>query len=136
MIAISPQDDKIGLLDLWPAGVTLVVVIVGLYGLSRLLLLSKSSSNRDFRHHLTLLLLTLVGALAVIFTIPDEALRNQLLQLFGVVLSATIALASTSFLGNALAGIRLRVVAAFKAGDFLRVGEQFGRVTERGLFHT
>ncbi len=135
MLSTQESAEPLELIDLWPAAVTLVVAIVGLYGLSRLLGLSKSSSNRDFRRHLTLLLLTVVGTLLVIFMSP-EGIRSQLLQLFGVVLSATIALASTSFLGNALAGIQLRVVGAFKAGDFLRVGDQFGRITERGLFHT
>ena len=35
-----------------------------------------------------------------------------------------------------MAGFMLRGVNNFKLGDFLRVGEQFGRVTERGFFHT
>ena len=30
----------------------------------------------------------------------------------------------------------LRIIKTFKPGDFVRIGEQFGRVTERGLFHT
>lgn len=29
----------------------------------------------------------------------------------------------------------MRAVRSFRPGDFIRVGEQFGRVTERGLFH-
>jgi hypothetical protein len=51
-------------------------------------------------------------------------------------MSAAIALSSTTFLGNALAGIMLRVVRNFRIGDFIRAGDHFGRVTERGLVHT
>ena len=56
--------------------------------------------------------------------------------MFGVLLSAAIALSSTTFLGNLLAGLMLRSVRNFRLGDFVRCGEHFGRVTERGLFHT
>ena len=35
-----------------------------------------------------------------------------------------------------MAGFMLRGMRSFRLGDFLRVEKQFGRVTERGLFHT
>jgi small conductance mechanosensitive channel len=47
-----------------------------------------------------------------------------------------IAVASTTFVANAMAGLMLRTVRAFRPGDFVEVGDHFGRVTERGLFHT
>ena len=53
-----------------------------------------------------------------------------------MVLTGTIALSSTTFLGNALAGLMLRAVDNFRPGDFLRVGSHFGRVSEQGLLHT
>ena len=34
-----------------------------------------------------------------------------------------------------MAGLMLQVAKSFSPGDFVRVGEYFGRVTERGLFH-
>ena len=34
-----------------------------------------------------------------------------------------------------MAGLMLQVVKSFNPGDFIRVGERMGRVTERGLFH-
>jgi len=34
-----------------------------------------------------------------------------------------------------MAGLMLRAVRNFKPGDFIRVGDHFGRVSERGLFH-
>jgi small-conductance mechanosensitive channel len=86
---------------------------------------------------LILVTLTFIGILAIILSLPlDDTLRGQLLSFLGILLSATIALSSTTFLGNALAGILLRVVAGFRIGDFIRVGDDFGRVSERDLFHT
>lgn len=78
-------------------------------------------------------LLALVVVLAVL-PIGDSR-RGQLLSLLGILLSAAIALSSTTVLGNAMAGIMLRSVRAFKAGDYVRVGEHFGRLTEADLFH-
>lgn len=89
-----------------------------------------------FRTQLIMLGLTLAGLLAMVLALPvSDTLRGQLLSLIGILLSATIALSSTTFLGNALAGILLRVVKSFRMGDFIRVGEHFGRASERGLFH-
>ena len=65
----------------------------------------------------------------------SDTLRGQILGLFGILASATLALSSTTFLGNALAGILLRSVRSFKVGDFIHVQNQFGRVSGRGLFH-
>jgi hypothetical protein len=50
--------------------------------------------------------------------------------------SAAIALSSTTFLGNMMAGVLLRVVRSFRPGDFIRVEGHFGRVSEQGLLHT
>lgn len=67
---------------------------------------------------------------------PTPATRGQLLGFPGIVLSAAVALSSTTILGNAMAGLMLRVLGNFRVGDFVRVEAYFGRVTERGLFHT
>ena len=62
--------------------------------------------------------------------------RGQLLSLFGLVITAVIALSSTTFVSNAMAGLALRAVGSYKPGDYVRVGEHFGRVTEKALLHT
>jgi small conductance mechanosensitive channel len=86
---------------------------------------------------LGMLALTGLAIVAVILALPvADATRAQLLSLLGLVLTAMIALSSTSFVANAMAGLLLRVLGNFRPGDFVRVGDQFGRVTERGLFHT
>ncbi|MBU1709166.1 MAG: mechanosensitive ion channel [Proteobacteria bacterium] len=86
---------------------------------------------------LLLLLFTTVGFLIVLLLIPmSQATRGQVLRLLGIVLTGVIALSSTTFVANAMAGLMLRLVKSFRHGDFIRIGEQFGRVSERGLFHT
>lgn len=91
--------------------------------------------------HLPRQLLTLglwcLGIVAVLLSLPvSETTRGQLLSLLGLVLTALIALSSTTLVANAMAGLLLRIVNSFQPGDFIRVGDHFGRVSERGLFHT
>jgi len=121
-----------------PSGIALLLVLIGL-GLARKLLESASGVGSDshFRNELTMLLLTGLGLLVVVVALPlSDATRAQLLSLAGIVLSAGIALASTTFIGNVMAGLMPRAVRNFRTGDFVRVKGHFGRVTERGLLHT
>ena len=79
----------------------------------------------------------LVGLIAVIMALPmSDDLRGQITSLIGIVISAVLALSSATIIGNAIAGIMLRAVDSFRVGDFIKVEDNFGRVTERGLFHT
>ncbi len=80
-----------------------------------------------------------LGALALfllllLMPLPKEV-RPELINLVGIVLSATIALSSTTFLSNAMAGVMLRAVRNFKTGDLIYCGDHKGRVSERGLLH-
>ena len=75
-------------------------------------------------------------AIIISLPLPDPSDRASLLQFVGILLSAAIALASTTLLGNAMAGLMLRAVRNFKAGDFIQVEGHFGRITERRLVHT
>jgi len=115
---------------------TLVVVVLAI---AHRILTRSTQLHHDakFRHQLIMAGLTLVGLLALLFALPiDTDARNGLLGLIGIVVSAAIALSSTNLLGNAMAGVMLRVVKNFHYGDFVRVGDHFGRVSERSLFHT
>ena len=77
------------------------------------------------------------GLLGILLVLPiDPTLRGQLLGFVGVVFSAALALSSTTFIGNMLAGLMLRAMRNFRPGDFLRVEGHFGRVSDRSLFHT
>lgn len=96
----------------------------------------EATPSQRLTGQLTLLLLTLAGALGVLLLLPiGETTKGQLLALLGILVSAAIALSSTTFVGNAMAGLMLRAVRSFKTGDFVSVGDHFGRVSERGLFH-
>lgn len=115
------------------------VLVLAILFLTKRLLEKRLAETTEsgFRIQLIMLGLTLAGLLAVIMALPvSDTLRGQLLSLVGILLSASIALSSTTFLSNAMAGVLLRVVGPFQVGDFVRVGEHFGRVSERGLFHT
>lgn len=86
---------------------------------------------------LFMLLLSLGSLLLIILSFPmSDGTRAQVLSLFGIVFTGLIAFSSTTFVANAMAGLMLRVVKTFRPGDFVRVGDKFGKVTERGLFHT
>lgn len=94
------------------------------------------ASSVTFKSQIITMVLSLVGLLVIILVLPvSDSLRGQLLGLIGVLLSAAIALSSTTFIGNIMAGLMLRVVRGFRSGDFIQVGDHFGRVTERSLFH-
>ena len=93
--------------------------------------------HNSYRRQISMLGITVVGLLVIIMASPlSDAQKSQLLSLLGVLLTAGIALSSTTFLGNAMAGVMLRATRSFRMGDFVRVGDHFGRVSERGLFHT
>ncbi|MDX1500786.1 MAG: mechanosensitive ion channel family protein [Thermoanaerobaculia bacterium] len=132
--------------DLWGAAnqpwaflLTASAVVAGL-SVIHFLLERRRSRRRgvgNFGNQLVMLGLTLLGLILVIMALPvSTGLRSQVLQLMGIVLSAGVAISSTTFLGNAMGGILLRAVRSFRTGDFVSVGNSFGRVSERGLFHT
>ncbi|MDF1543834.1 MAG: mechanosensitive ion channel [bacterium] len=115
-----------------------VAVVFGIITIVRLILDRKfpGTSSSRFRIQMSLLLLSFAGGLAIIMALPiTENTRGQLLSLIGILLSAAIALSATTFVGNMMAGMMLRAVRSFKLGDFIQSGDNFGRVTERGLFH-
>ena len=97
----------------------------------------KDRSELQFRFQLIMLVLTLVAALTVVIALPvSDVLRGQLLGLIGILLSAAIALSSTTFIGNILAGIMIKVVRSARPGDWITVADLTGRVTEMNLLHT
>ncbi len=97
----------------------------------------KNNPDAQFRFQLIMLALTFAGILAVILALPvNDQTRGQLLSLIGLLLSAAIALSSTTFIGNVMAGIMMKAVKGARPGDFITVAELTGRITEMGLLHT
>ncbi len=127
-----------GVWSLVPSAATLVLVILVALVLRRWLEgPGGRPSGHQMRNQLILLGFTLFGLVVAILLLPiGDALRSQILSMLGIIFSAGIALASTSFLGNMLAGLMLRALRSFRIGDFIEVEGHFGRVSERGLFHT
>jgi small-conductance mechanosensitive channel len=116
------------------AAAVLAVLFVAHYVLQRR---RSMGHGRQLEHQLVMVALTFVGVIAIVLVLPlRDATKGQLLTLIGLLVTAAIALSSTTFVGNAMAGVMLRAVRNFHTGDFVRVGEHFGRVSERGLFHT
>ena len=86
-----------------------------------------------------LLITALVGiaVIAFILSLPiGDAPRGQLLSLLGLLVTAAIALSSTTLVGNAMAGLMLRSIRNFRPGDFIIVNEHRGRVSEKGWLRT
>ncbi len=120
-------------------GTVLVLVIILLLSLMNRILenhLTKAKGSK-FRNQLIMFGASFIGLLMIILGLPiDPNTRGQLLSLIGIIVSAAIALSSSTFIGNAMAGIMLKTVRNFRTGDFVKTDSVFGRVTERGLFHT
>lgn len=97
--------------------------------------LKHTGDENIFSRQLVLLLLMLVGLICVVISLPlKENLELQILSLIGLVLSGLLAFSSTTIFGNLVAGALMRFTQPFRTGDFIRIDDTFGRVTELGLF--
>ncbi len=123
----------------YPFFFAVFLTIIFLYGARYLVNRRVKSKEKIPILKIVAFFLVIAGLVAILLTLPIEdksfEIRGSLLALLGVVLSASLALSSTSFLGNAFAGIMIRSIGNFKPGDFISVNDVFGAVTERGLFH-
>ena len=120
--------------------VVLVAIMIAVLWLTDFLLKKNrrlGHSEGRFSHQTTMLIITGLAVLLCLLALPvtDET-RKNLLSVFGLVVTAMITLGSTTFASNAMAGLMLRSMNKFRPGDFLKIEDHFGRVTERGLFHT
>ena len=98
---------------------------------------SNLSSGAKFPRQMGMIGLALVGVVMTAMALPvPETTRNQVIGLIGLIFSGAIAFSSQTLIANLMAGIMLRVTKPFRTGDFITVGEHFGRVTERGLLDT
>lgn len=94
-------------------------------------------NERRLPRQLTMLGFIVAGTVAIVLALPvGESTRNQMIALIGVLGSGVVAFSSTTVISNLMAGVMLHVSRSFRTGDFIRVGDYFGRVAERGLFNT
>ena len=115
-----------------------IVLFIVYWGLSTFLH-KRQAANKlsSLIRQATLISFILVGLLLVFLTIPfeDKDLRGQILTLVSALLSAAIALNSATFFGNAFAGMMIRAGNRYKPGEFIRVQNYFGLITEMSLFY-
>ncbi|NVK23152.1 MAG: mechanosensitive ion channel family protein [Kangiellaceae bacterium] len=121
---------------IWPA-VTLIAGYV-VYNLLQKYFNYRQKTHPDasFKHQIINFIYPLALIIVFILVLPiKDSLQGQIISLIGILLSASIALSSTTFLGNLMAGLWLRTVRNFRVGDFVEVDNIFGRVSGRGLLH-
>ena len=123
-----------------PVLVTLAFVSVGLWAGYWFLFRREGGIKKEehrFSARIGMLLLVGIGVVLILLSLPlEKETHKDLFQLLALLITAVITLSSTTFVSNAMAGFMLRGMQSFRLGDFLRVEHQFGRVTERGIFHT
>ncbi len=127
-------DTLIGFLT--PVGTTVFFVLLYMLTAKLLERQAKGKTDKALIKSIILFCIALIGIVSVILSLPLGEMKGQVSSLIGIVLSAVLGLSSTTFIGNALAGIALKMRRSFKPGDFITVDGIFGRVTEQGLFHT
>ncbi len=121
-----------------PFLITLLIAIVAIGFAYRILLRKRPPATGSIvSRQLTVGLLTSIFVVILILELPiDDAPRGQLMSLLGILVTAAVALSSTTLLGNAMAGFMLRSIRNFRPGDFIVVDGHRGRVSELGLLRT
>lgn len=122
-----------------PIVIATVVSLIGLMLLHYVLIARRTDLSGEalLPRQLILLLASLLAVIVLIVLAPaPESTRNQILGLLGILISGVIAFSSTAFVTNFMAAIMLRVTHPFSVGDFITLGDRFGKVSARGLFDT
>jgi small-conductance mechanosensitive channel len=120
------------------AAITVLIIIVSLI-VTKLIFkrIEQEKEKSTITRQVIYLIIILIGALALAISLPiEQTLKAQIIGLIGIVLSAAFAFSSTTLIGNALAGLMNANIKNFKLGDFIRIENNFGRVTKKGLFRT
>ena len=115
---------------------TLVAVILSLAVARRVLERRRIRTGEPkIGTQIALTVLTFGGLVAILVVLPiSEATRGQLITLIGIIISASIALSSSTIVSNAMAGVMVRIVGRrLNIGDFVIADGHTGRITELGL---
>jgi len=91
--------------------------------------------QQHYRQLIMVCVYVLAAILAIILMPLNDLTQGQLLSFLAILLSATIALSSTTLVGNAMAGLMLRSLRNCRPGDYIRVGDHFGRISNMDLLH-
>lgn len=119
-----------------PAAIVLITIALLMANSFIFKRMKSLSSSSDIIKRTISILCGFTGVIAFILALPiDKDLKGQILSFLGIVVSAGIALSSTTILGNLIAGIMNNAMNRFKLGDLIKVNELQGRVTRKGIFH-
>lgn len=113
---------------------TLILILITRFILNRSV---EDKRSLPYHRQIFTLVISLIGLFVAIALLPfPPDVTAQILSVLGILLSAVVALSSTTFVGNAMSGIMLRLMKGFRAGDFIRFDDVLGRVADVSLFHT
>jgi small conductance mechanosensitive channel len=132
------MSDLINKLTMFSASLAVVIVVAVLVYLAHMRLLKFYANKPSQQHYRQLIMICiwLFGLILGVLIMPvGDQMRGQLLGFVGILLSATIALSSTTIVGNAMAGLMLRSIRNCGVGDHITVGEHFGRISSMDLLH-
>ena len=117
--------------------VSMLVAALLLILAARWMSMRSASAASTLVYQLVVWFIASVAIIGIVALLPiSEQTRGQILGLLGVVLTAVIAISSTTFVANAMAGVMLQATQPFRPGDYIRVADAFGRVTRRSMLHT
>lgn len=120
-----------------PTVVLLILIILLILNSWIFKRIKSTASNGNITKGAISFFLVLVGVLAFTLALPiDKSLKGQILGFLGIIISAGIALSSTTVLGNLIAGIMNNSMKRFRNGDLIKIGDFHGRVIKRSIFHT
>lgn len=117
---------------------SVIIVFILLFILNSWIFKKGSSiqSNKKIVQQTITIFLILIAILAFVLTLPiEKSLKGNILSLLGIVLSAGIALSSTTILGNLIAGLMNNTMHRLKHGTLVKINDWQGRVTKKGIFY-
>ncbi|MDT8401351.1 MAG: mechanosensitive ion channel [Bacteroidales bacterium] len=81
-------------------------------------------------------LVSFLGTIIFILAMPiDASMKGQILSFLAIIISAGIALSSTTILGNLIAGFMNNSMKRFRNGDLISINDLQGRVIKKFAFH-
>lgn len=127
-----------GVTELLPAFAFILATIIIIAWMERFFRTRPVLARRfAFLRGMAVLVIATGGVVGAVIELPvQDDTREQLVTLLAVAISAILTISSTTFVGNTLAGLLLRTIRHYRPGDFIRVEDHFGRVSEEGVFHT
>ncbi len=117
--------------------VVFIIVVLFLFVNSKIFKSIKSTTiNKDMSKSAISIFIFISGLISFIMVLPiEKELKGQILSFLGIIVSAGIALSSTTLLGNLIAGIMNNSMDRFKIGDLVSINELRGRVVKQSIFH-